>query len=89
MKRFIDAKTQQVYETGFAIGIPECVSLRAHKVIRLLLAACDWQDVGVQGSMVRWRNAPDRNGLLVHGKWYVTFAWSNDFGAYGVVLERR
>jgi hypothetical protein len=89
MKRFLDAKTQQIYETRFAPGIRECVSIGAHKVTRKLLAACDLQDVGVIGPIVRWLNTPERHGLHVHGKWYVTFAWSASMGAYDIVLERR
>jgi hypothetical protein len=89
MERFLDARTQQIYETRFAPGIRECVSIGAHKVMRVLLAACDLQDVGVIGPIVRWPNTPNRYGLHIHGKWHVTFAWSLGIGAYEILLERR
>lgn len=89
MNRFLDAKTQQIFETRFAPGIRECVSIGAHKVIRKLCAACDLQDVGVIGPIICWPNTPDRYGLHVHAKWHVTFAWSTSMGAYDILLERR
>jgi hypothetical protein len=57
--------------------------------MRILDAAFSLQDVGVLGTITRWPNAPDRFGLPVDGKWYVTFTWSVDFGAWDIRLERR
>jgi plasmid maintenance system killer protein len=90
MKRFSDKKTRQIHDTRFADGIPEHVAIGAHKVMRLLVAACGLQDVGVIGCILRWPNAPNRYGLHVDGKWHVTFSWSSqEIGAYEILLERR
>jgi plasmid maintenance system killer protein len=57
-------------------------------VTHLLIAARDLQDVGVLGTILRWPNASSRYGIRIRGKWHVTFAWSNSFGAYKIRLER-
>ena len=57
--------------------------------MRILVAARNLQDVGVLGPIVRWQNALERFGLLVNGKWHVTFAWSEELGASEIILERR
>jgi hypothetical protein len=31
---------------------------------------------------------PDRYGLRIDSKWYVSFAWNDDFGAFAIRLER-
>jgi len=89
MKRFDDDRTREIYETRFALGVPEHVSVAAHETMHPLVAACSLQDVGILGPIIRLLNTPDRYGLLVNGKWHVTFAWSDDFGAYAIKLERR
>ena len=88
MKRFEDERLQEIYETRFAVGVPEHVSVAAHELTHPLLAACSLQDVGVLGTIIRLSNAPSRFGLHVHGKWHVTFAWGDEFGAYALRLER-
>jgi hypothetical protein len=57
--------------------------------MRIMVAAGSLQDIGIHGPIIRWRNAPDRFGIYVHGKWHVTFAWGEDFGAEEIFLERR
>ena len=89
MKRFDDERTREIYETRFSNGVPEHVSVAAHQIVHPLVAASSLQDVGVLGAIVRWRNVPKRYGLQVDGKWHVTFAWSDDYGAYAIRLERR
>ena len=89
MKRFDDERIQGIYETRFCHGVPEHVSVAAHKLVHPLLAACSLQDVSVLGAIFRWSNSPERYGLLVEGKWYVSFAWNEDFGAVAIRIERR
>jgi plasmid maintenance system killer protein len=89
MRRFADEKLREIYETRFAAGVSQRISRPAHEVARLLVAAFSLQDVGVIGPIFRWSNAPERYGLHVHGKWHVTFAWSDGLGAYEIRLERR
>ena len=88
MQKFKCEMARAAYEMRFARGIPKHVSIKAHKTIRVLIAARDLQDVGVLGRIVRWREAPERYGLTIDGKWHVLFEWSEDFGAYEISLER-
>lgn len=89
MRRFADAKASRLYEAPYATSVAKNVGTRAHTIIRLLVAAHTWQDVGIIGVIKCWLNAPDRYGLHVHGKWHIMFAWSEDFGAYDICFERR
>jgi len=89
MKRFKDKRTLEIYQTRFAAGMLSHVSIEAHEIARVLVAARGLQDVSVLGQVFCWRNAPERFGLHVYGKWYVTFLWSDDFGAHEIWLQRR
>jgi len=89
MQQFKDKRSREIYETQFARNVPEHVSIGAHKIMRILVAAGGLQDIGLRFIIIRWRSAPDRFGIYVHGKWHVTFAWSEDFGAGEISLERR
>jgi plasmid maintenance system killer protein len=89
MQRFDDERTRQIYEMRFADGVPEHVSVAAHETMHPLVAARTHQDVGVLGTIIRLHSPPERYGLHISGKWHVTFAWSADFGAYAIKLERR
>lgn len=82
-------RIRQIYETRFAHDVPQHVSVAAHETIHPLVASRSLQDVGVLGSIIRLLNTPERYGLCIDGKWHVTFAWSDDFGAYAIKLERR
>ena len=89
MRMFLDARTKLVFETGLARGVPSHVSKAAHRMMHLLRAASGWQDLSVVGQVGRIRGTKGRFGLRVEGKWHVTFAWDDDFGVYGMGLERR
>ena len=89
MRQFKDRRSLQIYETRFAVNVPQHVSVTAHKVMRIIVAARSLQDIGVLGSINRWRSAPDRLGINVYGKWHVTFAWNKEFGATEISLERK
>ena len=89
MRQFKDKRTRAVYETQFATGIPKHVSVAAHEAMRVLVASRSLQDVGTRGAIIRWLNAPDLFGTYIYGKWYVTYAWSEDFGAAEICLEKR
>ena len=88
MPRIDDNKLLEIYETRFAKGVPDRVSVGAHKVTHLLVAARDPQDIDVLGTILQWPNSPKRYGIQIYGKWHVTFAWSNTF-ADKIRLERR
>jgi plasmid maintenance system killer protein len=89
MKRFSRDIDREIYETRFTADIPDYVTIAAHETMRVLMAARSLQDVAILGSIVRWHKLPDRYGLSVHGKWHVTFNWSDDFGAYEIALDRH
>lgn len=89
MKLFEDENARLIYETRFGCGAPEHVSVEAHEVMHLLVAARSLQDVAVIDRITRWKNAPDLYGLHVHGKWYVVFIWYDDIGARQIRLARR
>jgi plasmid maintenance system killer protein len=89
MRRFADKKTELIYLTRFAQGVRQNVSIEAHKAMRLLVASSSHQDVSVIGPIFRWRKELGLFGLHIGGKWFVTFRWSDDFGAHGIILERR
>jgi plasmid maintenance system killer protein len=89
MQKFKGDKIRQIYETRFAVGVPQHVCVAAHATVHPLLAARDLQDIGVLGQIIRLRNNTDRYGLHINGKWHVTFAWSDDYGAFEVAIERR
>lgn len=89
MSRFDDDQIREIYETRFAAGVPQHVSVAVHRTTHPLVAACSLQDVGVLGTIIRLRNAPDRYGLHISGKWHVTFLWREGFGADVIRLERR
>ena len=90
MKRLEDEVAEQVYGTRFADGLPEHITVAAHKIMHPLVAAESLQDVGVLGQIVKWANNPGRLGIVVNGKWHVTFTWCEDSnGAFGIKLERR
>lgn len=89
MNRFQNKKTEVIYLTRFANGVRQHVSVAAHEIMRLLVASHSHQDLAVIGQIVRWTKVKGLFGLHVEGKWYVTFRWSEDFGAYDILLERR
>lgn len=89
MSKFKDKRSHEIYVTRFARDVPEHISVAAHKVMRIVVAAGSLQDIGVLGPIIRWRNAPDRLGIHIDGKWHVSFAWSEDFKAGEICLERK
>jgi plasmid maintenance system killer protein len=89
MKQFEDERVREIYHTRFARGLSQRLTEAVHEAVRLLVASGSLSDVRVIGPIVRWPNAPDRYGLHINGKWHVTFAWSEDKGAYAIRLERK
>lgn len=89
MTRFDDDVTEEIYWTRFAPHIEQHVTVKAHKILRPLVAARSMQDVGVFGPLLRWKNAPGRLGVPVDGKWYLTFRWVEGEGPFGILFERR
>jgi len=89
MRRFANTQAEQAFGQGFVSGLPRRLGRDAHRIIRLLAAAHELQDVGIVGRLARWPNRPGRYGISVTGKWFVTFQWETLAGAVEIRLERR
>jgi len=89
MQRFINTRAEQVHQFGFASGVPKYIARTAQRLMRLLIAARGWQDIRMVSRICRWANRPVSYGLPVHGKWFVTFEWNEDYGAAKIGIERR
>lgn len=88
VNRFTDDRTTEVFQGGFAPGIPKHVAHDAGWLMQVLVCATSLQDVAIMGSVVRWPET-GRLGLQVGGKWYVTFTWDPLAGAKEITLERH
>jgi plasmid maintenance system killer protein len=86
-KRFFDERTREVFETRFAPGVPEHVSIAAHEMIRILSAATSLQDVSVLGTIHPY-GSKNHFALAIEKKWHVTFAWSESSTAADIQLRR-
>lgn len=89
MQRFANKTTELIATTRFGGGIRQHITVAAYEIIQLLVACHSHQDIGVIGPITRFSKIDGLYGLQVEGKWYVTFRWSEDFGAYQIRLERR
>lgn len=89
MNRFASETVAEIYEWRFAKDIDEHLSIATHKRLHPLVAARSLQDVDVYGPIFNWPNAPGRLGILVEGKWYLTFEWIEPLGAFEIRLERK
>jgi hypothetical protein len=89
MNRFKSQRARDAYESRFVRGVPDHISIDAHKTIHALIAARSLQDVGILGRIICWKKAPGEYGLFLSGKWHVLFRWSDDFGPYEIDLGRR
>ena len=89
MSRFLDTTTRRVVENGVAPRVPSRVARRAQWRCGLLLAAAEWRDVTFIGPLASWPEMPERPGVHIDGRWYVTFRWDEAFGATDICLERR
>jgi hypothetical protein len=89
MQRFANKTTELIATTRFGGGIRQHVTVAAYEIMQLLVACHSHQDIGVIGPITRFARTDELYGLQVEGKWYVTFRWSEDFGAYQIRLERR
>lgn len=87
MQRFATKTTEQIATTRFGGGIRQHITVAAHE--QLLVACHSHQDVATIGPIFRFTKTAGLYGLHVEGKWFVTFRWSDDFGAYQIHLERR
>jgi hypothetical protein len=88
MSRIADERTELVFQTGVAPGVPKAVGPRAGRMLHLLIAAASLQDVGVIGPIARFAST-GQYGVNVEGKWYLTFVWDPLIGAKEIRLERR
>lgn len=89
MQRFGNKTTELIATARFGGGIRQHVTVAAHEIMQLLVACHSHQDIGVIGTITRFSKIEGLFGLQVEGKWFVTFRWSDDFGAYQIRLERR
>lgn len=89
MSQFEDELTEEIYITRFASGVPQHISVAAHEMLHVLIAAKSLRDVAVLGRILRWSNLPGRLGLQVNEKWHLLFAWSEEHGVSQLSLRRR
>src|ERR1019366_6453390 len=89
MERFAHKRAEEAYRSGFVRGVPKHVAREAGRIIRLLIHARGWQDIGTINRIARFVNHPGEYGLRVEGKWFVVFEFSESFGAIELRLERR
>lgn len=89
MNRFADETAAEIYQWRFAQGVEQHLSVATHKLLNRLVATTTMDDVDVYGPIYNWPNAPGRFGILVEGKWYLTFQWLEGQGAFEITLERR
>ena len=89
MERFADEVTEEIYWTRFARRLDQHLSVKAHKILRPLVAARGLQDVGIFGPILRFKNAPGRLGVKVEGKWHLTFRWVEGEGPFEIKFERQ
>ncbi len=90
MRKFQDSRTEEVFITGFARGVPESVSRQARKIIHVMVAAGALEDLTLFGEVLQWTGPPIRYGVVVIGKWHLTFAWPTAFGRVTEIkLERK
>lgn len=54
-----------------------------------LEAVFEIEDVAAIGRIARFNKTPDRYGIHVSGKWFVTFVWQPRKGAADIRLERK
>lgn len=87
MAQLGNLRARQAYELAHVRGIPAHVARRASNRIRLVVAARERRDVIFLGA-VPLKSGPDRLGIAVHGKWYVTLDWVPGIGAQEIRLER-
>jgi hypothetical protein len=89
MTRFADRRAELIHQTGFARGIPRAIAGRARRLMDLLLAAHEIQDVRIIGEIWQWKHRQATVGLSAGGRWYVTFTWDAALGAKEISIERR
>ena len=85
MRRFSNRRTEDIYNYGYANGVPKHIGRVAHFKIHILTAAHEVSDLRVVGPIAT-RGA--RWGARVDKKWFLTFKWEVAFGATAIKLER-
>lgn len=88
MNRFADSRTEEVYNNGFAAGVPQHIARDAHWDMHRLLAAHGLEDLAIF-EITTWPNCPGLYGIHITGKWHVTFRWELLARAHEVLLARR
>ncbi len=89
MNRFATETVAEIYEWRFAKDVDQHLSIATHKLLHPLMAARSLQDVDVYGPIYNWTKAPGKLGILVEGKWYLTFVWVEGEGPFEICLERK
>ncbi|MHC2295833.1 hypothetical protein [Rhizobium mongolense] len=89
MERFANKDVEDVYEWRFSARYGERLSLAAHRVLKPLVATRGLQELDLCGAVYAWPKLPDRLGVHVQGKWYLTFDWVDGQGPFEILLERR
>jgi len=89
MERFADEVAEEIYWTRFTTHLDQHLSVKAHKILRPLVAARGLQDVGIFGPILRYKTASERLGVHVEGKWHLTFRWVEGEGPFDIKFERH
>lgn len=89
MERIEDVRSRTVFNTAAAADIPPHVARRAWWVMNLLVAAASREDVHVIGMPTCFGHDGEREGIHIHGKWYVTYEWKDHAGPCAIRLERQ
>jgi hypothetical protein len=90
MQQFKDGRTEEIYHARACAGVIPHVAHEAWWIMRQLTHAHDIKDVGcIRGQIYRWSSSPNRLGLRVDAKWFVTFGWDDALGASEILVERK
>ena len=91
MKRFAEARAEEVFRNAAFPGVPSHIARRGRWLMHLLVAAQEWDDVGViaKDRVARFTRTEGLFGVQVEGKWFVTFMWIPPMGVMEIGLTRR
>lgn len=86
MALFDDPRLEQIRSTRTCASLPQAVWYPAYRTTRLLIASRTWGDVRAFTRVARLEDG--RYAAPVHGRWGLTFEWTDGLGARALALER-
>lgn len=84
--RISDPRVQDILDAHASDALPKAVAGPAYRLIRLLLNARCWEDVATFTAVAPWGDG--RYIAPIHGKWGLSFDWTDGSGAGALALER-